>query len=257
MLGRSGPHWQPDHEPGARFQYVNLNFGVVATVMERATGERADRLMQRLVLQPLGVRGGLKLRTFRPPIRPTSLPSTASGARSADCRVWNPGLGGAGSTTSASSPPHAATAGPELQRRPGTGRCFADRRGGCASRRRDLGVVMQMLPHQGRLARTRLCLRPAAVALMAQRAGRCWRGARQRRTDRGRAWCETGGAALHRTPPAARAAATRLVRRRLQRLGAWATPTAATASVRASTPPRTRHWTVLVLGPDVDSGHEA
>jgi CubicO group peptidase (beta-lactamase class C family) len=39
--------------PGERFDYQNLNYGVVATVMEAATGERFDRLMQRLVLRPM------------------------------------------------------------------------------------------------------------------------------------------------------------------------------------------------------------
>ncbi|HEX8444484.1 MAG TPA: serine hydrolase [Allosphingosinicella sp.] len=39
----------------AYFRYANLNFPVVASVMERATGERFDRLMQRLVIAPLGL----------------------------------------------------------------------------------------------------------------------------------------------------------------------------------------------------------
>jgi CubicO group peptidase (beta-lactamase class C family) len=43
------------HPPGTFFRYSNLNFPVVASVMERATGERFDRLMARLVLQPLGL----------------------------------------------------------------------------------------------------------------------------------------------------------------------------------------------------------
>ena len=44
-----------EHPPGAFFRYTNLNFPVIATVMEKATGERFDRLMARLVLQPLGL----------------------------------------------------------------------------------------------------------------------------------------------------------------------------------------------------------
>jgi CubicO group peptidase (beta-lactamase class C family) len=43
------------HPPGAFFHYSNLNFPLVATIMERASGERFDRLMARLVLQPLGL----------------------------------------------------------------------------------------------------------------------------------------------------------------------------------------------------------
>ncbi|MBS0566171.1 MAG: beta-lactamase family protein [Proteobacteria bacterium] len=46
--------WDPEHAPGTYFRYTNLNFPVVAQVMERVTGERFDRLMQRLVLKPLG-----------------------------------------------------------------------------------------------------------------------------------------------------------------------------------------------------------
>ena len=45
--------WDSAHPPGTYFRYTNLNFPVVASVMERATGERFDRLMQRLVLAPL------------------------------------------------------------------------------------------------------------------------------------------------------------------------------------------------------------
>jgi CubicO group peptidase (beta-lactamase class C family) len=45
--------WDADHAPGTWFAYTNFNFPVVAAVMERATGERFDRLMDRLVLRPL------------------------------------------------------------------------------------------------------------------------------------------------------------------------------------------------------------
>src|SRR5690606_4384044 len=43
------------HPPGSYFRYANLNSPLVAQVMERATGERFDRLMELLVLRPLGV----------------------------------------------------------------------------------------------------------------------------------------------------------------------------------------------------------
>ena len=47
--------WDAVHAPGSWFRYTNFNFPVVAAVMERATGERFDRLMDRLVLKPLGI----------------------------------------------------------------------------------------------------------------------------------------------------------------------------------------------------------
>lgn len=46
--------WDEVHAPASGwFQYANINFPVVASVMEAATGERFDLLMQRLVFQPL------------------------------------------------------------------------------------------------------------------------------------------------------------------------------------------------------------
>ena len=45
--------WDPAHPPGAYFTYANLNFPVVAGLVERATGERFDRWMRREILDPL------------------------------------------------------------------------------------------------------------------------------------------------------------------------------------------------------------
>lgn len=45
--------WDERHAPRQWFRYANINFPVVATIMERVTGERFDRLMQRLVFSPL------------------------------------------------------------------------------------------------------------------------------------------------------------------------------------------------------------
>ncbi|MEI9928131.1 MAG: serine hydrolase domain-containing protein [Sphingomonas sp.] len=47
--------WDAAHAPGTWFHYTNFNFPVIAAVMERATGERFDRLVHRLVLAPLRI----------------------------------------------------------------------------------------------------------------------------------------------------------------------------------------------------------
>ncbi len=47
--------WDAAHAPGSWFRYTNFNFPVIAAVMEKATGERFDRLMDRLVLRPLKI----------------------------------------------------------------------------------------------------------------------------------------------------------------------------------------------------------
>jgi CubicO group peptidase (beta-lactamase class C family) len=47
--------WDSEHAPGTYWRYANAGFPLIGAVMERATGERLDLLMQRLVLQPLGL----------------------------------------------------------------------------------------------------------------------------------------------------------------------------------------------------------
>lgn len=47
--------WDRGRRPGGAFAYANINFPVVAAAMEGATGERFDRLMHRLVFQPLRI----------------------------------------------------------------------------------------------------------------------------------------------------------------------------------------------------------
>ena len=48
------PLWDAEHAPGsAWFHYANMNFPVIASVIEAATGERFDRVMQTRVFHPL------------------------------------------------------------------------------------------------------------------------------------------------------------------------------------------------------------
>ncbi|MDG5749292.1 serine hydrolase [Qipengyuania sp. XHP0207] len=48
--------WYADAPPGqAPFEYANLGSPVVATVLEAASGERYDRLVDRLIFAPLGI----------------------------------------------------------------------------------------------------------------------------------------------------------------------------------------------------------
>ena len=54
----AGAMWAKNAPPGSFFTYANLPWGVIGEAMENVTGERFDRLMKRLVLDPLGVPGG-------------------------------------------------------------------------------------------------------------------------------------------------------------------------------------------------------
>jgi CubicO group peptidase (beta-lactamase class C family) len=47
--------WDQEHAPGAYFRYANVNYPVVAAVMEAATGRRFDRIMTEEVFDPLSI----------------------------------------------------------------------------------------------------------------------------------------------------------------------------------------------------------
>lgn len=49
-------NWDPRHGPGDNyFRYTNLNFPIVASIMERVTGQRFDIWMRRNVLEPMKI----------------------------------------------------------------------------------------------------------------------------------------------------------------------------------------------------------
>ncbi len=50
-----------DRAPGMYFEYVNLNWGVLGTVMEAASGQRFDRYMKKAVLEPLKIAGSFNI----------------------------------------------------------------------------------------------------------------------------------------------------------------------------------------------------
>lgn len=79
--------WSSRAAPGAYFTYCNLGFGIVGTIMERVTGERFDRLMQRLVLAPLALHGGYNVAE----LAPSDLANLATlyRKRTVDTEVWN------------------------------------------------------------------------------------------------------------------------------------------------------------------------
>ena len=81
-----GAHWtdQPYEPPGIYFEYANLNFGVIAEIIERVSGLRFDQFMEREVVAPLGMSGSFN---------PCSVPSDqrAAGFRKRESNGhWDP-----------------------------------------------------------------------------------------------------------------------------------------------------------------------
>ncbi len=89
-LFNKGSAWAKNTRPGSYFQYANFPWGLVGTIMERATGERFDRLMRRLILDPMDLRGGFHPADFTQ----AELANTATLYRKRSeingKEVWNP-----------------------------------------------------------------------------------------------------------------------------------------------------------------------
>jgi CubicO group peptidase (beta-lactamase class C family) len=85
----SGAMWAANAGPGDYFTYCNLGWGLIGTLMERVSGERFDRLMQGLLLQPLGLQAGYNVSALPPP----ALAHLATLYRkcTVDTEVWDAG----------------------------------------------------------------------------------------------------------------------------------------------------------------------
>jgi CubicO group peptidase (beta-lactamase class C family) len=79
--------WATNAGPGDYFTYCNLGWGLIGTLMERVTGERFDKLMGRLLLQPLGLQAGYNPSEL-PPQALASL-ATLYRKRTIDTDVWD------------------------------------------------------------------------------------------------------------------------------------------------------------------------
>lgn len=134
--------WSTLAGPGAYYSYCNLGFGVIGTLMERVSGERFDRLMSRLVLQPLGLQAGYNPSELAPAAQANM--ATVYRKRAVDSEVWTPeGPWVAQVDDSAGGPPSAP---PGLEGYvPGTNATPFSPTGGLRIAARDLGVIMRML----------------------------------------------------------------------------------------------------------------
>jgi CubicO group peptidase (beta-lactamase class C family) len=144
--------------PGAYFTYCNLGWGIIGTVMERVTGERFDRLMRRLLIEPLGLQAGY-LPSELPPAALANL-ATLYRKRTVDTEVWDP----AGPWI-AQADDYSVTPPPLVDRYViGTNATPFSPTGGLRISARDMGVVMRMLMGHG----PRL-LKPSTLELMFSR----------------------------------------------------------------------------------------
>jgi len=174
----NGAMWAANAPPGAYFTYSNFAWGVIGTIMERATGERFDRLLKRLVLDPLQLRGGFE---------PAEFPADDLGAIATLYRkrtevdgkeIWNPAgpwIAQVDDTRRAAPVPRA---NPGYV--PGTNGTLFGPQGNCRLSAEGLATIMRMLMRHGRHG-DQAFLRPATIDTMLRSAWR-WNG---RRDDAG------------------------------------------------------------------------
>ena len=56
--------WTRSKAPGSYFSYCNLNFVLLATIMEKVSGQHFDKYITKKVLKPLDIKGSFNLRDF-------------------------------------------------------------------------------------------------------------------------------------------------------------------------------------------------
>ena len=154
--------WDADNRPGAYFAYANLNFGVVGTIMEAVAGERFDRLMQRLVLDPLHLGGGFNPSAM--PLEQWRNIATLYRKRAPDAGPWI-----ASSQWIAQVDDYAVRAPVPLAAidsyKPGANGTVFSPTGGLRISAADLGKIMLMMLDQGR-ADGKSFLTPASLKVM-------------------------------------------------------------------------------------------
>lgn len=142
-----GRMWARHAAPGQYFSYVNLPWGVVGSVMEAVTQERFDRLMRRLVLDPLGLTGGFEPAEF--PAAELKQLATLYRKRAvvAGREVWQPQgpwVAQVDDYTQAAPMPRA-----RADYVPGSNGTLFGPQGNCRLSARSVGTVLQMLLNMG------------------------------------------------------------------------------------------------------------
>ena len=154
--------WAGNAAAGQYFSYANLNWGVIGTVMEKVTGERFDRLMRRLLLAPMGLRGGYNPAEFSP--AELNDMATLYRKRPVDSETWQPDGPWIAQTDDGHLQAPVPPAGLDNYVIGSNATIFSPT-GGLRISATDLGKVMQMLLAGGRHHGQQL-LQPASIALM-------------------------------------------------------------------------------------------
>ena len=166
-LGRNSKCWDSEHAPGW-FSYCNLNYGLLATVMEKVSGQRFDVLMRERVLKPLGMQGGYNPMDLSEAERAHTATLYRKQRMADGNAIWDAAAPWAAQADDWIAEPPQPRAGLDGYLPGSNGTVFAPQ-SGLRARVRDLGIVMAMLLKGGQHDGQRF-LKPASVeALLSER----------------------------------------------------------------------------------------
>jgi CubicO group peptidase (beta-lactamase class C family) len=162
-----GAMWAKNAPPGAYFSYANLPWGVLGEAMEAVTGERFDRLMKRLVLEPLDVPGGFNPAEFSAAER-TNLATLYRKRETLEGRdIWrSPDGPWYAQVDDYAKEPPIPRAGPDYV--PGTNGTLFAPQGGLRTSAAGLARIMRMLMDGGRLDGKPFLRRETVEAMLAR-----------------------------------------------------------------------------------------
>ena len=147
--------WTRGKAPGSYFSYCNLNFVLLATIMEKVSGQRFDKYITKNVLKPLDIKGSFNLRDF----------SSSDLQKMGTLYRKTKGESGRYYAQIDDRPIDLPSASLLSSYRPGTNAGIFSPQGGLRISPEELAHMLQMLMNQGSY-KGREVLKPATVQLM-------------------------------------------------------------------------------------------
>ena len=147
--------WTKNKAPGTYFSYCNLNFVLLATIIEKVSGQRFDKYMTKNVLKPLNIKGSFNLRDF----------SSADLQKMGTLYRKTKGEAGRYYAQIDDRPIELPDASRLVNYQPGTNAGIFSPQGGLRISSEELSHMLQMLMNQGNYKGKQL-LKPASVQVM-------------------------------------------------------------------------------------------
>ena len=147
--------WTRSKAPGSYFSYCNLNFVLLATIMEKVSGQRFDKYITKKVMKPLDIKGSFNLRDF----------SDSDLQKMGTLYRKTKGESGRYYAQIDDRPIDLPSASMLSSYRPGTNAGIFSPQGGLRISPEELGHMLEMLLNRGKY-KGREILKPATVQLM-------------------------------------------------------------------------------------------